>query len=123
MQKIFNREANYLITDKSLKLNGYSTGKLGKVESSFFPKQSFNNMVNIKIMGSKTFEEDCFIDDINHKKDIIKNTIKFKHKSLGKLIKEGALTKFDNVTYKTFHKTKNFLTKELDKYLVGLKEK
>ena len=122
MQKIFNREGNYSITEKTLELNGYSKGKLGKVDSSFFPKQSFNNIVNMQIMSGKIFEDDYNIDDINNKKDRMKNHMKFKYKSLGKLIKEGALSKFDNVTFKTIHKTKNFLNSDLNKYLFGLKE-
>ena len=64
MQNIFSREANYSFTDKSLKLNLYSKGKLGKVESSFFPKQSHNNIVNIQIMAGSTFENEYNIDDI-----------------------------------------------------------
>lgn len=122
MQKLFNREANYLMTDKSLQLNDFANGKLGKVDSSFFPKQSFNNMVNIKIIAGKTFENDCFIDDINHKKDVIKSKMKFKHKSLGRLIKEGALKKFDNITFKTFYKPKKNVNIELNSFLYGLKE-
>jgi hypothetical protein len=121
LQKLFTREANYLMTDKSLQLNEYSNGKLGKVESSFFPKQSFNNMVNIKIIAGKTFEKDFFIDDINRKKDAIKNQMKFKYKSLGKLIKEGALKKFDNITFKTIYKTKKNANMEFYKFLHGIK--
>ena len=122
MQKIFNREGNYSITEKTLELNGYSKGKLGQVYTSFFPKQSFNNIVNIQIMTGKNFIDDYNINDINNKKDKMKNKMKFKYKSLGKLIKEGALTKFDNVTFKTIHKTKNFFYRDLNNYLFGLKE-
>ena len=119
MLKNFNREAIYSINDKTLELNRYSKGKLGKVDSSFFPKKSFNNVVNIQIMAGKDFEKESNIDDINRKKDNIKNT--FKYKNVGKLIKEGALTKFDNITFKTIHKTKNFVNSDLNKYLLGLK--
>ena len=124
MQKLFNKESYYSITEKTLKLNEYSKGKLGKVESSFFPKDSFNNIVNIQIIAGKDFEEDIKIDDINRKKDRIKDKMKFKYKSLGKLIKEGALTKFDNITFKSIYKTKRFFNNDLNKYLFGInKEK
>ena len=124
MQKLFNKESYYSITEKTLKLNEYSKGKLGKVESSFFPKDSFNNIVNIQIIAGKDFEEDIKIDDINSKKDRIKDKMKFKYKSLGKLIKEGALTKFDNITFKSIYKTKRFFNNDLNKYLFGInKEK
>ena len=122
MQNIFSRVANYSVTDKSLKLNLYSNGKLGKVESSFFPKQSYNNIVNIQIMAGNTFENDYKIDDSNNKKDNIKKNMKFKYKSLGKLIKEGALSKFDNITFKTIHKAKYYTNSDLNKYLFGLKD-
>ena len=123
MQRVVNQEGKYLITDKSLELNGYSKGKLGKVESSFFPKDSYNNIVNIQIMAGKDFQEDIKIDDINRKKDRIKDRMNFKYKSLGKLIKEGALTKFDNITFKSIYKTKRFYNSDLNKYLFGINKK
>ena len=38
------------------------------------------------------------------------------------MVKEGGLKKFDNITLKTIYKTKNYLNKDLDRYLLGLKE-
>ena len=122
MQKIYDREAIYCLNDKTLEFNEYSKQRLGNTDSSFFPKTSFNNLVNIKMMASNNFEEDYGIDEIRKKKEEMKTKMKFEHKSLEKMVKEGGLKKFDNITLKTIYKTKNYLNKDLDRYLLGLKE-
>ena len=122
MQKMFNRNDEYNFNDTALKLNGYSEQKLGKTMTSFFPKKSFNNIVNMNMMTGKMFEDDYKIDDLNDKKNEIKNRMKIKNKNLGKLIKEGALKRFDNFSLRTFHKTKNIMVGDLNKYLLGLRE-
>jgi hypothetical protein len=68
------------------------------------------------------FEDDYKIDDLNDKKNEIKNRMRIKNKNLGKLIKEGALKRFDNFSLRTFHKTKNIMVGDLNKYLLGLRE-
>ena len=123
MQKMFNREELYNINDKALKLNEYSKQKLGNTISTFFPKKSYNNIINMNLMTGKMFEDDYKIDDVTMKKEEIKNRIKFRNKNIGKIIKEGGMKKFDNVTYKTIYKTKNIMSGDLNKYLLGLKEK
>ena len=122
MQKIFDREAIYALNDKTLELNEYSKQKLGNAVSTFFPKPSFNNLVNMKMLVSNNFNEDYNIDDVRLKKEEIKMKMKFRHKSLGKLVKEGGLKKFDSVTFKTIYKAKNYLNGDLNKYLLGLKK-
>ena len=122
MQKIYDREAIYCLNDKTLEFNEYSKQRLGNTESSFFPKTSYNNLVNMKMMASNNFDEDYGIDEIRKKKEEMKTKMKFRHKSLEKMVKEGGLKKFDNITLKTIYKTKNYLNKDLDRYLLGLKE-
>jgi len=122
MQKIYDREAIYCLNDKTLEFNEYSKQRLGNTDSSFFPKTSYNNLVNMKMMASNNFEEDYGIDEVRKKKEEMKTKMKFGHKSLEKMVKEGGLKKFDNITLKTIYKTKNYLNKDLDRYLLGLKE-
>ena len=122
MQKMFNRNNVYTLNDKGLKLNEYSTQKFRKTITSFFPKKSFNNIVNMNMMTGNVFEDGYKDDDINFKKEEIKQRMKIKNRNLGKLIKEGELKRFDNFSYRTFHKTKNIMIGDLNKYLLGLKE-
>ena len=122
MQKMFNRNAEYTFNDKALNMNEYSNQKLGKTITSFFPKKSFNYIVNMNLMNGRNFEEDYKIEDIDIKRNEIKNRMKIKNKNIGKLIKEGALKRFDNVSLRTIHKTKNIMVGDLNKYLFGLKE-
>ena len=122
MQKMFNRNEEYTFNEKALQLNEYSKQKLGKTTTSFFPKKSFNNIVNMNIMTGKLFEDDYKIEDLDKKRREIKNMMKIKNRNLGKLIKEGGLKRFDNFSLRTFHKTKNIMIGDLNKYLLGLKE-
>ena len=122
MQKMFNRNAEYTFDDKTLKLNEYSEQKLGKTMTSFFPKKSFNNIVNMNFMTGKIFNEDYKIEDLDNKKNEVKNRMKIKNKNLGKMIKEGALKRFDNFSLRTFHKNKRIMVGDLNKYLLGLRE-
>ena len=122
MQKMFNRNAEYTMNDKALKLNEYSNQKLAKTFTDFFPKKSFNNIVNMNIMSGKNFIEENKIEDLDNKKKEMKERLRLKNKNLGKLIKEGGLKRFDNFNLRTFHKTKNIMIGDLNKYLLGLKE-
>lgn len=122
MQKMFNRNAVYTMNDKNLILNEYSEQKLGKTMTSFFPKQSYNNIINMNIFTGNIFENDYNLEDVENKKEEMKFRLKIKNKNLGKLIKEGELKRFDNFSYRTFHKTKNIMVGDLNKYLFGLKE-
>ena len=122
MQKMFNRNAEYTMNDKALQLNEYPEQKLGKTFTDFFPKKSFNNIVNMNIMTGKNFIDDYKIEDLDSKREEMKERLRYKNKNLGKLIKEGGLKRFDNFNLRTFHKTKNIMIGDLNKYLLGLKE-
>lgn len=55
MKGITSRQSQVLLTDKSLKLNNYSEAKFVDSQSSFFPKKSFNKIINLNLMNSKKF--------------------------------------------------------------------
>ena len=122
MQKKFNRNNVYTLNDKGLELNEYSKQNLGKTMTSFFPKKSFNNIVNLNFITGNIFENDYKIDDVYSKKDEVIQRIKNKNKYLEKLVKEGGLKRFDNFSYRTFYKSKIIMLSDLNKYLLGLKE-
>ena len=122
MQKKFNRNNVYTLNDKGLELNEYSKQNLGKTMTSFFPKKSFNNIVNLNFITGNIFENDYKIDDVYSKKDEVLQRIKNKNKYLEKLVKEGGLKRFDNFSYRTFYKSKIIMLSDLNKYLLGLKE-
>ena len=69
--------------------------------SSFFPKKSFNNLINLNLLNSSLLKDMKNNEEIKNQMNMIKNEISFNYKSYKQLIKEGALNKFDNITYKT----------------------
>ena len=106
MQQIHDRRSIDIITDKSLQLNQYKDGKYIPASNSFFPKKSFNNIINVGFSNSKSFKENNNDEDIQSKKKQILNNLSLNHINYEELVKEGALRKFDNFSYKTILKEK-----------------
>ena len=106
MQQIHDRRSIDIITDKSLQLNQYKDGKYIPASNSFFPKKSFNNIINVGFSNSKSFKENNNDEDIQSKKKQILNKLSLNHINYEELVKEGALRKFDNFSYKTILKEK-----------------
>ena len=77
--------------------------------SSFFPKKSFNNLINLNLLNSSLMKDMKNNEDFKNQMNIIKNEISFNHKSFKELIREGALNKFDNITYKTNDNSAKFI--------------
>ena len=101
MQQIHDRSSINSFTDKSLQLNKYEDGKYIPASNSFFPKQSFNKIINVGISNSKSFKENNADEDIQFKKKQIMNKLSLNNVNYKELVKEGALRKFDNFSYKT----------------------
>jgi hypothetical protein len=106
MQQIHDRSSINSFTDKSLQLNKYGDGKYIPASNSFFPKKSFNNIINVGFSNSKSFKENNNDEDIQSKKKQILNKLSLNHINYEELVKEGALRKFDNFSYKTILKEK-----------------
>ena len=106
MQQIHDRSATYVFSDKSLELNKFSEGKYIPASSTFFPKKSFNKIINVGFANSKTFKEVGTDEDILSKKLLITQKLKLNHVDYEELVNEGALNKFDNFSYKTIIKKK-----------------
>ena len=114
MLKSFDRAAVDAMNEKSLLLNEFSKGKLADAKSSFNNKKSFNCVINIKMILNNKFNSDYKTRNIKNKIKLIKNKINFPYKKMDKLVIEGALKKFDNVTYKTVRSQKKFQVKNKD---------
>ena len=118
MKKIFDRNSCYGISDNSLKLNNYRNRGFTSFKSSFWPKISFNKVINLNLLKSKKFLDNIIFDE--NKKEI-KNklygsALKFYNKNYEEILKEEGLPQFDNITYKSLDK-KNKKIKELVKYI------
>ena len=106
MQKMFNRTSVNNYNDKALQLNGYSEGKFMSSYNSFFPKTSFNSLINLSLLRGSDLK-DCNLENYNKIQiDKIINNIGIKTKNYKQLILEGDLDKFDKITFKTVGKNK-----------------
>ena len=68
-------------------------------------------------MRSKKFKEKDADEALENKKELLKSQMNFAHKNFDSLIKEGALNKFDNVTFKTIRPNNKIESRELEKFL------
>ena len=119
MQKNVDRKSVYIINDKSLEMNNYPNGKFMSATTSFWPKKSYNNIINLNLMRSKKFKEKDTDEALENKKELLKSQMNFSHKNFDTLIKEGALNKFDNVTYKTIHHEHKINPGDMEKFLAN----
>ncbi len=73
----------------------------------------------MNILNSKKFISDTFgeLKNVNNVKNYVKTSMKFYKKNFEEIIKESALNKFDNVTYKTIPKFTKINDKELEKFM------
>ena len=106
LQKVYDRSASYLTTDKSLKLNYFPEGKYIPASNSFFPKRSYNKIINLKMVNSKMFLQQSTDEDIQKKKNEVTQKLKLENADYEELKIEGLLNKFDNFSYKTILRKK-----------------
>lgn len=45
-----------MLTDKALKMNNFSEGKFSSSSTSFWPKKSFNKIINLNLLNSTKFK-------------------------------------------------------------------
>ena len=106
LQQVHDRSASYLTTDKSLKLNNFAKSKYIPASNSFFPKKSYNQIINVKMVNSKLFKKKNLDEDIQNKKNQVIKQLNLKGVNFEELKTEGALDKFDNFCYKTILRKK-----------------
>ena len=119
MKGCVSREACNITTDMSLKMNNYAEGKFLSNYTSFWPKKSFNKIINLNLLNSDAFISN-FVNDKNKIKssgNYIARSIKFYNKNFNDLMKEGMLNKFDNITLKTIRPNTKIESKDLEKFL------
>ncbi len=119
MKKNFTREAVYSLTDQSLKMNNYAEGKFIKNYTSFWPKKTFNKIINLNLLNSDAFINNVVGDKkkLEKENNYIAKSMKFYNKNYEDLMKEGMLNRFDNVTYKTIKKEQRIDQREMEKFL------
>ena len=79
MKQIFTRQAAVICNENSLKMNNFAESKFLNTTTSFWPKKSFNKIINLNLITSKKFKENLgFNEDEaqDDKGDAINNNIK-----------------------------------------------
>ena len=103
MKGTVSRGACETVNETSLKMNNYADGKFLSNYTSFWPKKSFNKIVNLNLLKSDAFFSYLLNNqgDIKKANNYVAKSMKFYHKNYEDLLKEGMLSRFDNVTLKT----------------------
>ena len=103
MKRIYSRNSCYDITQLSLKLNNYKNRGFTTMHSSFWPKKSYNKIVNLNLLKSKKFLNNVVGNQNNLLKQFkgLETSLKFYNKNYEDILRENFLERFDNVTYKS----------------------
>ena len=105
MKKIVNRTGSGL-TEFSLNMNNYKNRDFGNLRTSFFPKKSYNKVINLNLMKSKKFFGNILFGEskrkFGKKNPLMAKIIRFYNRNYETLLNEKNLDKFDNVTYKGY---------------------
>ena len=119
MKGCVSRDACNIMTERSLKMNNFAEGKFRSNYTSFWPKTSFNKIINLNILNSNTFLSNLVGNGKNLKLmgNSVQKSLKFYNRNFKELMKEGMLTKFDNITFKTIRPNNKIESKELEKFL------
>ena len=108
MKKIVDRSG---LSEFSLNMNNYKNRDFGTMRTSFFPKQSFNKMINLNLLRSKKFFGNIIFGEKRKKfkknNPLLAKVIRFYRNNFENVMLERNLKKFDNVTYKGIDNNKN----------------
>ncbi len=107
MQKVHDRFYLNNMNDKSLSLNNYSNRGYFSATSSFFPKKSYNNIINYTVINSEKKNDNKKDDDIEKKIELLKLQVNYSPQVYEQLVKDGTLNKFDKVSLKSNNNTKS----------------
>lgn len=71
-----------MITEKSLKMNNFSEGKFVQTQTCFWPKKSYNKIINLNLLNSKKFLDNVGLNSTDNPKlkeinDYIQKSMKF----------------------------------------------
>ena len=111
MIKKFDRASLETITQKGLKMNGYANVGFKTYSSSFYPKKSFNKIINYNLLNSEKFVDsnlDGLLDKMNNNKQI-KKLVEFY--SINNEDNLDTYPKFDAITFRTIHNESKKRTK------------
>ena len=123
MIKKFDREALNNITEKSLKMNGFSDGKFMTEYSSFFPKKSFNQKINLSLLNNDDFLLNNNMGEVMSKlgsNGAMSKVMEFYTKNFDNITQENVSSKIDNITLKTVNKPKRISKREENLFKVDL---
>lgn len=116
MQQTCDRNSYYMISSKTLMMNNYANGKQRSKYDSFFPKKSYNKIINMHLVTSeKFFDGELNAGNILGRKlnKPISKVINYYRKNLDDNNTHEAINKFDSVTFKSI--PRNNATSHLEK--------
>ena len=101
----FDRNSLESITEKGLLMNCYLNSKFNKKFSTFYPKKSFNRLVNNKYLQDEKFSQKCMNyivkECFNNKK--LRKYIEYYNKDVDYYLEQNNLKRnFDGVTFSTY---------------------
>ena len=101
MKKIVDK---FGLSEFSLKMNNYKNRDFSSMKSSFFPKKSFNKVINLNLLKSKKFFGNIIFGECKKKfikkNPLLNKIIRFYNRNFETILNERYLKQIDNVTFK-----------------------
>jgi len=103
-------------------MNGYKDSKFAQTTTMFFPKRSFNKGINMGLLNNINFAENMKLNENDNAKieqinQYIKKSMRFYNKNLDDIAREGAINKFDSITFKTIKKPSKFTELDFENFI------
>ena len=123
MIKKFDRCSLEAITEKGLRMNSYLNSRFDNKFTTFYPKKSFNRLINNNCLQNEKFPENCinYLVKECFKDEKLRKAIEYYNKDVNYYLEQNNLKRnFDGVTFNTYkyhakkYKDKEFYEKCFD---------
>jgi hypothetical protein len=101
----FDRFSLDTITEKGLRMNSHQNGKFNKKFSTFYPKKSFNKLINNNFIQNEKFLENClgYIVKESFNDEKLRKAIEYYNKDVDYYLEQNNLKRnFDGITFSTY---------------------
>jgi len=101
----FDRFSMEQITEKGLRMNSHLNSKFNKKFSTFYPKKSFNKLINNNFIQNEKFPENClgYIVKECFSDEKLRKSIEYYNKDVNYYLEQNNLKRnFDGITFTTY---------------------
>lgn len=122
MKQIYTRASVYNTTDQTLQKNNYANAQYLPAYTSFYPKKSFNSIINLNLLHSEHFTSNPFHkrSEVSQLGNYLSKAMNFYKKNYDEEMYNSHFPKIDAVTFKSNKRSHIFSSFQLEEYLANI---